>query len=271
MKDNIGDRLKNYYENRSKTFLTRKIPVIIRVDGKCFHNFCKRFKKPYDEFLNNSLNKVMQFLCQNIQGAKMAERHSDEISILLTDYDNVNTDCWFDYNVQKTCSIAASIATSEFCKILAFESFKSKYDGDKKNISWEESWPIFDARCFNLPEHEINNYFYWRMLDAKRNSISMVAQANFSHKSLQGLNSNQMQEKLWQEKQINWAKLPQGQKIGFICIKEKILKSISEGQNTGEMVERHNWIIKESPSSKTELDNQIKLIKFFENNDSDVL
>ena len=42
----------------------------------------------------------------------------------------------------------------------------------------------FDARCFNIPKEEVANYFYWRQLDATRNSIQMVGQANFSHKEL---------------------------------------------------------------------------------------
>ena len=256
-------RMKENYEKRSRNYLTRRIPVVIRVDGKCFSSFCKRFEKPYDEFLNNSLNKVTQYLCANIQGAKFAERHSDEISILVTDYDSIGTDCYFDYNVQKVCSVVASMATAEFCRILMKESVDSAYgDGDEGILLWGESWPSFDARCFNLPEHEIENYFWWRMLDAKRGSINMMAQSKFSHKSLQGLSCDQMQEKLWQEKQINWAKLPQGQKIGFTCERKTVDKPIPAGPRKGDMVERKIWDIVESPATKTELDDRIAAIKF---------
>jgi len=265
MKDDLGERMKENYEKRARNYLTRRIPVIIRVDGKSFHTFCKRFEKPYDTFLNDSLNGVMKYLCENIQGAKFAERHSDEISILVTDYDSIGTDCWFDYNVQKMCSVSASMATAEFCRLLA----KWAYHGGtgeyrQMKIEWNEVWPNFDSRCFNLPDAEIANYYWWRMLDAKRSSINMVAQCNFSHKSLQGLSCDEMQEKLWQEKQINWAKLPQGQKIGFVCMKDKVLKPIPKGPKEGEMVERNIWSIKGSPSSKTELDELINLIKFTE-------
>lgn len=274
MKDDLGNRMKDYYEGRAKSYLTRRTPVIIRIDGKAFHTFCRRFERPYDEFLNDSLNGVMQYLCQNIQGVKMAERHSDEISLLLTDYDTINTDCWFDYNVQKMCSVSASMATSEFCRKLVYNEVVERDticnplirvpEIHEPSLAIDEAWPNFDARCFNLPENEIANYFWWRMLDAKRNSISMFAQANFSHKELQGLNSNQMQEKLWQEKQINWGTLPQGQKIGFICTREKQMKPIPDGPKKGEMVERAVWAVKGSPSSKTELDEQISSIKFHE-------
>lgn len=258
-------RMKDNYEKRSKTFLTRRIPVIIRVDGKSFHSFCRRFKKPYDEQLNVALNQVMLCLCKDIQGVKFAERHSDEISLLLTDYDTIATDAFFDYSVQKICSVVASIATSEFCRQLVLKSLRidNRYDSiwQKVNPLLElcESWPRFDARCFNIPEQEINNYFWWRMLDAKRNSISMVAQAYFSHKSLHCKSSDEMQEMLWQEKNINWSKLPQGQKIGFYCIKDKITSEVLTGP---QIVERNTWIIKESPSRKSELDAIMSCIRF---------
>lgn len=258
-------RMKENYEKRSSSYLTRRIPVIIRADGKSFHTFCKRFKKPYDEVLNNSLNNVMKYLCENIQGAKFAERHSDEISILVTDFDTITTDAYFDYNVQKICSIVASMATAEFCRQLAKLGRKECHFGDWDNeeriLDWDEKWPNFDARCFNIPEHEVSNYMWWRMLDSKRGSINMTGQANFSHKELQGLTCDQIQEKLWQEKGINWAKLPQGQKIGFICERKEIEKPIPAGPRKGEKVMRSVWEVSTSPALKSELDQYID--KFF--------
>jgi tRNA(His) 5'-end guanylyltransferase len=252
MNDSLGDRMKDFYEGRSKTFLARRTPVIIRIDGKAFHTFCKRFERPYDHFLNTALNKVALHLCQNIQSVKFAERHFDEISLLLTDYDNFQTDAYFDYNVQKICSVAASMATAEFCRQLAKTSFKPRHNGDwidKEYIGWEESWPCFDARCFNIPEAEVENYFWWRMLDGTRNSISMQAQSKFSHRELQGKNSNDMQEMLFQEHGINWGNLPQGQKVGFV------FKKID---HKGSRV----WVEEGSPSKRTGLTGFMKDIKF---------
>ena len=119
-------RMKSFYEKRDVTYLTRRVPVIVRVDGKCFSSFCKRFQKPYDEFLNRSLNAVMYKLCSDIQGCKFAERHSDEISLLLTDYDSIDTDCYFDYKVQKICSVVAGVATAEFCRQLVKHNIRSR-------------------------------------------------------------------------------------------------------------------------------------------------
>lgn len=251
MKDDLGDRIKSNYENRSKTFLTRRIPVIIRADGKSFSNFCKRFKKPHDQFLHDCLNNVMLKICQEVQGAKFAERHSDEISILVTDYDKENTDAYFDYEVQKIVSVVAGIATAEFCRQLIRDKLGYPIVTPiiHNKINLEESWPIFDCRCFNLPIDEISNYFYWRMLDAKRNSINMLAQTKFSHKQLQGVTCDEMQEMLFQKHGINWAKLDQGQKTGYICLRKPEEYSIPNGPNKGTIVKRNKWNVDVSPAN----------------------
>ena len=112
--DSLGDRMKEFYENRSKTYLTRRTPVIIRLDGKAFHSFTKGFKRPYDEIFHTAMNNTMKYLCANIQGCKLGYTQSDEITLLLTDYDTLTTDAWFGYGVQKMCSVAASMATLQF-------------------------------------------------------------------------------------------------------------------------------------------------------------
>ena len=78
-------RIKNNYEGRSRTFLTRRTPVIIRLDGKAFHTYTRGLDKPFDEGLIEDMQQAAIYLCQNIQGAKCAYVQSDEISILVTD------------------------------------------------------------------------------------------------------------------------------------------------------------------------------------------
>ena len=90
-------RMKENYENRSKIFLTRRTPVIIRLDGKAFHTYTRGLDKPFDSGLINDMQDTAIYLCQNIQGAKCAYVQSDEISILVTDFDDINTQAWFDY------------------------------------------------------------------------------------------------------------------------------------------------------------------------------
>lgn len=223
-KDSLGDRMKEFYENRSKLYLPRRVPVIIRLDGKAFHTFTKGFKRPYDEILHNTMNSTLKYLCENIQGCKLGYTQSDEITLLLTDYDTITTDAWFGYGMQKVCSVAASMATLAFNKSLRnhYEDYFNEhwYEEDymKQVLKALEKGAMFDARCFSIPKEEVTNCFLWRFLDCERNSIQMLGQTYFSHKQLHGLSCNQIQEKLFQEHGINWAKYPEEFKNG-VCAK----------------------------------------------------
>jgi len=254
--DALGNRMKDY-EFSSTHYLTKKIPIICRVDGKAFHNFCKRFARPYDKVLNSALNGVMKKLCSQIQGVKLAQRHSDEISFVITDYDKITTDSFFEYNISKICSVVASMATAEFCRILGTENAPFK-----AYLYIDEDWPTFDCRCFNIPESDLENYLWWRLIDCRRNSISMFAQSKFSSKQLHGKNCNQMQEMLFIEHGINWGKLPQEQKSGFVCIRKMVKKPIEKGPNKGKEFDRSVWDVQPSPASKSELDTLVKSISF---------
>ena len=246
MKDNLGDRMKSYYENRSKTFLVRRTPVIVRLDGKAFHTFTRGFNKPFDEAMCNAMQETMKYLCENIQGCVLGYTQSDEITLVLIDYQKLTTDAWFDYNIQKICSVAASMATLIFNRRFQEQIVELSYNGklydNELNSSYKRSLKngaIFDARCFNIPKEEVTNCILWRQKDAIRNSISSAGQAHFSYKQLEGLNSNQIQELLFQEKGINWNDYPTKFKRGSCCVKidgkwiidNEIPEFINEGRN----------------------------------------
>ena len=239
--DELGKRMKEYYESIPKTRLMRRTPVAIRIDGKAFHTFTRGFQKPFDEVLIKSMQKTMKYLCENIQGCVLGYTQSDEITLILVDYKNLNSSAWFDYKVQKMCSIAASMATMAFNKFFAEEvhDFRNrmKYDDDGcLNNDEYNLWAVynkaidkgamFDARVFNIPKEEVTNLIYWRQLDATRNSIQMVGQANFSHKELQNKSCNVIQDMLMNEKGINWNNYPTHQKRGSCCVK---MYQIDEG------------------------------------------
>lgn len=227
-KDSLGDRMKNNYENRSKTYLVRRTPVIIRLDGKAFHTFTKGMKKPYDEIFHNTMNATMKYLCENIQGCKLGYTQSDEITLLLTDYDTLDTDAWFDNNVQKLCSVSASMATMAFNKFLneyyteALFELNCPITSDEYMTTLKNKLnsAMFDSRCFNIPKDEVINCFIWRQQDATRNAIQMLGQCNFSHKELQGKSCNDIQDMLMLQKGINFNDMPTEFKRGVCCIKE---------------------------------------------------
>lgn len=238
--DALGVRMKEKYEMRARSYLTPGVPVAIRIDGKAFHTFTKGFKKPFDRVLMTSMQKTMQYLCQNIQGCVFGYTQSDEITLILIDYQTIDTDCWFGYQVQKVCSIAASMATMAFNRFFANEvaneimEWRCGFTPQSCEIQEKEKMyqerlksatnkgAMFDARCFNIPKEEVANLIYWRQLDATRNSIQMVAQANFSHRELQGQTCNMLQDKLFLEKGINWNNYPADCKRGAACIREVV-------------------------------------------------
>lgn len=231
VKDELGIRMKEFYEGIPKTRLVRRMPVAIRIDGKAFHTFTRGFQKPFDEILVKSMQDTMKYLCENIQGCVLGYTQSDEITLILVDYQNLNSCAWFDYEVQKMCSIAASMATMAFNKFFTknVNYFEMTHEHDDTIneycttlVNAAEKGAMFDARVFNIPKEEVCNLIYWRQLDATRNSIQMVGQANFSHKELQNKSCNMIQEMLFAEKGINWNDYPTYLKRGSCCIKTTI-------------------------------------------------
>lgn len=105
MNDALGDRMKKFYENITRIFLPRRTYTIIRVDGKAFHNYTNNLDEPFDYGFIDDMNDVARYLCKNIQGAKFAFVQSDEISVLITDFEKIGTSAWFDGNVQKMASV----------------------------------------------------------------------------------------------------------------------------------------------------------------------
>lgn len=211
-RNTLSGRMKNY-ESVSKSQLIPRTPVIIRLDGKSFSKLTSKYcSKPWDMTFATCMWATAQFLCEEIQGCQLAYAQSDEISLLLIDYQTLTTQGWFDYQVQKLCSISSGLASTLFASIFVGQ-FGNSYN--------ERMFPVFDSRCFNLPKEEVCNYFIWRQGDAVRNSIQSLAQANFSHKELHNVNCDQMQEMLFTQKGINWNDCSIAQKRGVCAVKQE--------------------------------------------------
>jgi tRNA(His) 5'-end guanylyltransferase len=183
--------MKENYEDRQRFYLTRRTPVIVRVDGQAFHTFTRSFKRPFDGRLITAMIAGAEVVFKAMQGCKLAYVQSDEVSFVLTDYDNLNTEAWFDYNKSKIETISASAMTASFNAVLA-------------SLGPTPELATFDARAFNIPESEVVNYFLWRAKDWYRNSVTMYAQAFFSHRQLQNKSLAEMQDMLHGVKK-NWA------------------------------------------------------------------
>lgn len=269
-KDSLGDRMKGNYENRTKQFLPRRTYTIIRLDGKAFHTFTKQFEKPYDLQFMEMMNQTAIALCSQIQGAKLAYVQSDEITIVLTDFETNTTDAWFDGNIQKITSVSASIATAEFNRqYMTYLSKKAKDErkafvisnggnnsalegnlndyinsGDVEVIKFAN----FDSRVFTIPElEEVINCLIWRQQDATRNAIQMLGQTHFSHKELHGKSTSDIQDMLMLQKGINFNDQPIGFKRGRVISKESYTVEPSLDYKGFLETVRTRWVIHSPP------------------------
>jgi tRNA(His) 5'-end guanylyltransferase len=222
--DALGDRMKDFYENRTRIYLPRRTYTVIRIDGKAFHTWTKGLKRPFDEGFINDMDETAKYLCKNIQGAKLAFVQSDEISIVLTDFDDISTDAWFDGNIQKMVSVSASMATSKFNQLRFIRDLEKNESNNRTECAMSilsSKLAEFDARVFTIPnKEEVINYLIFRQQDTVRNSISSVAQSLYSSNELKGKNQNDMQELCFQ-KGINWNDLPVKQKRGRLIIRQE--------------------------------------------------
>ena len=265
MRDELGDRMKKNYENRTRILLPRRTYTVIRIDGKAFHTYTRGLQRPFDDGLIEDMDNTAIYLCQNIQGAKLGFVQSDEISIVLTDFDKITTDAWFDGNIQKIVSVSSSMATSKFNQLRlirhidenGMDGYAVAIDGnmitsvDVLNFKLAE----FDARTFTIPSKtEVYNYMVWRQQDTVRNSISSVAQSLYSAKQLNGKNMTEQQDMI-HEKGINWNDYAPKYKRGrFICKEEyEVVPDIELPENippvnSFETVMRTRWVSSECPT-----------------------
>lgn len=198
----LGDRMKSY-EATYRALLPRRTYTLLRLDGRAFHSYLRGCERPFDETFMADMDAVAETLCTEIAGAVFAYTQSDEISVLVSDFSSIGTEPWFGGVVAKQLSVSASLATAVL---------NERRPGKRA---------LFDARLFTLADPvEVANYYIWRQRDAVRNSISMAAQARFSHKRLHGVNSGGMQELLWSEAGVNWNDYPDGCKRGRITVRQ---------------------------------------------------
>lgn len=169
-------RMKSYEDSAS---LPAKTPVIIRLDGKAFHTFTRGFTKPFCDGIHAAMVHTAEVLAREISGVVLAYTQSDEISLLLSDWDQETTLGWYAYKAQKMVSVSASIATLAFNRTLP-----------------TETGALFDARVMSMPFEEVVPYFVWRQQDAERNSVSALGQSVFSHKQIHGKSTTELKKML---------------------------------------------------------------------------
>lgn len=196
----IGDRIKKY-EFASRTTLLPRSYIVLRVDGKAFHTFTRGMKRPFDDKLIEAMVKTGEMVAKEMMGFKLGYHQSDEFTFVLTDTDSFESQIWFDGEVQKLCSVTASMFGAYFNKLMGGTE------------------AIFDCRAFNVPKEDVANVFIWRQRDWERNSLQMFSRSHFSHKQLDNKKKADMHEML-HSKGENWADLKEIYKNGTFILKD---------------------------------------------------
>ena len=220
----INERMKKNYELRYRFHLPRRIPVIIRLDGKAFHTYTRGCSKPYDARISADMMSTAMWLQRNIQGCKFAYTQSDEISLLLTDYDTITTDAWFDYNLTKITSVSAAMASTHF-------SFWNSFQANKGELA------LFDARAFSLPKEEVANYFISRQVDCISNSKQALAQSLYSPKELHGKRAMDLVA-MCKKKGFDWSAIKPQYQLGY-CVDHTNTPSVVDFRKERKIFEQY--------------------------------
>jgi tRNA(His) 5'-end guanylyltransferase len=230
----LNERMKRY-ENVYRAVLPRRTYTLMRLDGRAFHTYLKNADKPFDLDFVKCMNVVAEALCREIQGAQFAYTQSDEISLLLTDFQSLQSEPWFGGNVSKMLSVSASLAS-----VTLYALRRGDYA------------PQFDCRVWTMTDPvEVANYFIWRQRDAVRNSIQMLAQHYYSPRSLNGRSTNELQDILFREQNINWNDLDTGLKRGRVVEYRGHFPADPTGLSNLSSQDRENWQVVDAPHFST--------------------
>lgn len=256
--DTLQDKC-DYFRSLSDYRITPNSYAIIMLDGRSFSKLIKnKYKKPFDKKFIDMMNETAKYLLQNIQGAKFAYVQSDEISILVTDFDTPETDAIFGYRLCKIQSICAAMAASKFNQLAVLNEIGSrsyditKFDTEDTIYDASDVYKLietqklveFDCKAWSVPDYNTAFcHFLWRQNDCIKNSKQQAAQTYISHKDLMGLVTDDQIALLNEREGIDWnTAYNDGEKYGRLIYKEKKLcKNLvpdTKGRNAAVMVEQ---------------------------------
>lgn len=219
--DKFGDKQKEFERRETSRVLCAELPVLARIDGKCFHSFTRQMQKPFDERLISTFQETTKRLVMETN-ATLGYQQSDEISLAWT-----KGHLFFDGKLHKMLSVLASMATAYFSQYM------------KIFLPNCEQIALFDCRVWEVPNLErATEYFEWREADAVKNSISMAAYSLYSHNELHEKTSSERQD-LLMLKGVNWNDYSDACKRGTYYGKITEKKRMSKAE-LAELPSQHN-------------------------------
>ena len=223
-KDTLGDYMKGFEQAETNHRIEKGFPMMARLDGRSFHTFTRGLDRPFDKNLTELMQETTRHLVKETN-ALIGYTQSDEITLIWYVGADDPRQYMFDGKCQKNCSVLASIATCFFVKNLP------KYLPSKA-----DEFPTFDARVWQVPTlHDAFLALMWRENDAIKNSITMLALAHFSHKTLQDVNGLE-KRKMLQEIGHPWELYPSENRKGsyFMRVTEERFLTEAELQTIPE-------------------------------------
>jgi len=211
--------------------------VLVMLDGRSFSSkIKKKFAKPFDDDFIDMMDETAKYLVKNVQGCKFAYTQSDEITLVITDFETPTTDSFFGYRLTKILSIVASMATAKFNNLMMQYELRTSIEGSQV-IAEKIGLYEFDCKAWNVPTYnDVVAWLLYRQNDCIRNSKAQTAQTFFPHKELMGLLVDQQIEKLKEYNGEDWDKYPDRWKFGrFIYRVETQFTN-----NNGDVYTRHN-------------------------------
>lgn len=234
--DSLEDKCQ-YYRSLTDYKILPNSNILVMLDGKNFSKLIKNnFDKPFDDEFVEMMNNTAKFLCNNVQGVKFAYVQSDEISLLITDYDTPETDTMFGGRLCKIQSILASLATSEFNRQFIINKLSKGALIDRNIIlNTVENMKLaqFDCKCWTVPnQNDAYAWFLYRQIDCIRNSKQQAAQTYLSHKELVGKDTDKQIELLKEKEGIDWYNYPDKYRFGrFIYKVQTVCHNTVNGQD----------------------------------------
>lgn len=224
-----------YYRSLTDYKLMPNSYVLVMVDGHCFSKMIKnKFDKPFDDLFINMMNETAKYLCEQVQGVKFAYTQSDEISLLITDFDTPQTDSYFSFRLCKMQSLIAAMATAKFNQMYAKMAYDYRGYGLKKFDMKEYPTCTFDCKVWTVPNaNDAYAWFLYRQNDCIKNSKSQTAQTYIPHKGLVGLNADEMIAKCKEVAGVDWYKYPNDRRFGRIIkkVETDMEKDLPNGQH----------------------------------------
>ena len=262
--DSLEEKCR-YFQSLADYRLRENSFILAHIDGRSFSRLVKnKFKKPFDADFIEMMNETAKFLCQSVSCVKFAYVQSDEITLVMCDYNEKDTESEFFFGGRlcKLQSIIASLATSKFNRLMTLYNIKNA-EKCADCVSIIEGVPLaqFDCKCWNVLNG--NDAFAWvlyRQIDCVRNSKQQAAQTYFLHKELLGKDTEEQIGMLKEGKNIDWnTDYNDGEKYGRFVFKREFKMSRVNGDGTTDEFNRNKWV-SENAYDLTEPENKEKLL-----------